>query len=168
MTGRAKSPESEGSDRPRHAGRSATARLALAVLLAAGDLGGSPAFANGNTCLFQAKGLALNFGTLNPSSGATVSVPVAAATLNANAVGDCASGKTMVFTADNGLHFSGSRRMTNGTDFIPYSITLPANQPGPGNGIYIKFTFTGTVASTSYQNASAGNYGDTVTLTVTP
>lgn len=144
------------------------ARVSLIALLAAGGLGASPAFANGNVCLFQAKGLALNFGPLNPSSGATVTIPVAAATLNANKVGDCSPGQTIVFSADNGSHFSGSRRMTNGTDFIPYSIALPANTSGPGNGSYVTFTFTGTVVGTGYQNASAGSYSDRVTLTVTP
>jgi spore coat protein U-like protein len=148
--------------------RRSWARIALVALFAAAGLGGSPAFANGSTCLFQARGLALSFGTLNPASAANVTIPVAAATLTADKAGDCATSKTMAFTADSGLHFSGSRRMTNGTDFIPYSITLPGNQPGPGNNTYATFTFNGTILGTSYENVSAGNYSDTVTLTVTP
>lgn len=144
-------------------------KSALVALLAAAGLGASPAFAGGTSCFFQAKGLALSFGTLNPSSGATVTVAATAATANANKVGDCPAGKTMVFSADNGLHFgSGSRQLTNGTDFIPYSLTLPASQPGPGNGLYVTFTLTGTILPSGYQNVSAGNYSDSLVLTVTP
>lgn len=128
-------------------------------------------FARGNNCLFQAKGLAMSFGTLDPSNAVTVTVPVAAATLNADRVGDCPGSKTMVIDADGGQNFDGSRRMRKGatTDFIPYSLTgLPWSQRGPGNGNYIAFTFNGTVVGSAYEGASAGSYSDTVIITVTP
>lgn len=129
------------------------------------------ALAAGANCLFQAKGLAMSFGTLDPSNAVTVSVPVAAATLNANRVGDCPSSRTMVVDADSGLNFLGSRRMRKGatTDYIPYSLTgLPWSESGPGNNNYVNFTFSGTVAGTAYEGASAGSYSDTVIITVSP
>lgn len=141
-------------------------------LIAAALLGLAPcAFAGGANCLFQAKGLAMSFGTLDPSNAVTVIVPVAAATLNANRVGDCPSSRTMVIDADNGQNFVGSRRMRKGatSDYIPYSLTgLPWSQSGPGNNNYVTFTFSGTVAGTAYEGASAGSYSDTVIITVTP
>lgn len=145
---------------------------AVAGLVIAAALGVvTPAFGRGNTCLFQARGLSMNFGTLDPSSGATVTVPVAAATLNANKVGDCAPGQQMVISGDNGLNFSGTRRMKHDgrAEYIPYSLSLPnAAVGGPGNGTYLVFTFSGTVAGSAYADAWAGTYSDTVIITVTP
>lgn len=113
----------------------------------------------------------MSFGALDPSSGANVTVPVSAATLNANKFGDCAPGQQMSVTGDNGLNFSGSRRLkrTGSADYIPYALSgLPTNVSGPGNGIYITFTFNGTILGTDYANAPAGNYSDTVIISVTP
>lgn len=141
--------------------------LAAAVAL----LGLPPSvWSNGNSCGFQAKGLSMNFGSLDPSSGANVTRAISAATLNANRAGDCAPGQTMVVSGGNGQNFGGgSRRMSNGTSFIRYSLALPtAGQSGPGNGNYIAFTFNGTVLGTDYENASAGSYSDTVVITVSP
>ena len=147
-------------------------RATLFALTAATLLGIAPsALAAGANCLFQAKGLALSFGPLDPSNATTVTIPITAATVNANRVGDCPSNRTMVISGDNGLNFSSSRRMRKGatSDFIPYSLSLPtAGQAGPGNGNYVNFTFSGTVVGTDYQNASAGAYSDTVIITVSP
>ncbi|MBE7939695.1 spore coat protein U domain-containing protein [Ramlibacter aquaticus] len=143
------------------------ARAAAVSLLAIACLVAPPAYALNGTCTFEAKGLALSFGTLDPSSNTTVTAPAAAATLHADQVGSC-RGVTMMFSADNGLNFNGSRQMTNGTDFIPYSITLPASQPAPGNNKWITLIINGSVLGGSYQNASAGNYSDTVMITVSP
>jgi spore coat protein U-like protein len=149
-----------------------SARGHFSWLIAAALLGFTPfALAAGSTCLFQAKGLAMSFGTLDPSNAVTVTVPIAAATLNANRVGDCPSSRTMIIDADPGLNFLGSRRMRKGatSDYIPYSLTgLPWSQSGPGNSNYMNFTFSGTVAGTAYEGASAGSYSDTVIITVTP
>lgn len=129
-----------------------------------------PAWAKGNDCQFQAKGLSISFGTLDPSSGATVVRTVAATTLNANRAGDCAPGQTMVITGGNGQNFSaGSRRMSNGSGFIAYSLALPTpGQGGPGNGNYANFTFNATVQASDYQNASPGSYSDLVVITLSP
>ena len=130
-----------------------------------------PANANGNNCLFQARGLSMSFGVLDPSSGANVTVPVSAATLNANKMGDCAPGQSMSVSGDNGLNFSGSRRLkrAGSADYIPYALSgLPTGVSGPGNGNYVNFTFNGTVLGADYANAPEGAYSDTVIISVTP
>ena len=119
------------------------------------------------SCNFQAKGLTLAFGFLNPSIGTNVSVSATATTLNANNWGGC-SNQTMSMSADNGLHFFGTRRMSNGTAFISYSLTLPANATGPTANGFVSFILTGTVLGTSYIDAPAGSYSDSVQITVTP
>jgi spore coat protein U-like protein len=127
-----------------------------------------PAFALNGSCSFQAKGLSINFGTLNPSNAVNMAVNVAAATLNANKAGHCTA--TMTISAGNGLHFTaGSRRMTSaGGDFIPYVFFGLGTVAAPGNANYATFTFQGGILGTDYANASAGVYNDTVTVSVNP
>ena len=129
-----------------------------------------PAFGKDLICGFQAKGLSMSFGALDPSSNLTVTVPVSASAPNANRAGDCQS-VTMTISGDNGLNFSGSRRLRNaaGTDFIPYDLVgIPLSSAAPGNNAYSGFTFNGTVTGNAYSNASAGSYSDTVVISVTP
>jgi spore coat protein U-like protein len=145
----------------------AVGRLAAVLLIAVA----APAFGSGNNCVFQAHGLSMGFGALDPSSGGNVNVTVQASTLNANKWGDCAPGQSMSLSADNGLNFSGSRRLkrVGSSDFIAYSLSaLPTGVAGPSNGIYQTFTFNGAVLGASYANAPAGNYSDTVVISVTP
>lgn len=140
--------------------------IAAALLIAA-----MPAYAWNNRCKFQAKGLSMSFGALDPSSGSNVTVPVSAATLNANNMGSCRSGNQMAISGDNGLNFSGSRRLKRigSADYIPYTLSsFPTGVPGPGNGVYTSFTFNGTILGTAYANAPAGTYTDTVIISVTP
>lgn len=143
-------------------------RFLLAGLLSAAALLGAalPAYANGNQCLFQSKGLSMSFGALNPGSGSNVLVPVSGASM----VGDCAQGKTMTISGDNGLNYNGSRNLKNAAgDLIAYSLAgLPQSNSGPGNGNYLPFTFNGSILWSAYANASAGSYSDTVIISVTP
>lgn len=140
--------------------------MILAGTLAAA---GPAALANNGNCFFRASGtMALAFGSLDPSSGTTVSATVTAATLQADQAGDCRN-VTLSINADNGQNFGGgSRRLSNGTDFIAYSLALPANYAAPGNNRWLTFTFTGSITGTAYQDASVGSYSDTVILSVTP
>ena len=129
-----------------------------------------PAFSKDTLCGFQARGLSMSFPPLDPSSNLTVTVPVSASTFNANTAGDCQA-VTMTISGDNGLNFSGSRRLKNaaGTHFIPYNLLgIPRSSPAPGNNAYPVFTFSGIVAGSAYANASAGSYSDTVVISVTP
>lgn len=146
-------------------------RLFCCMFAAATLAGQAPsAYAKGNDCSFQASGLSLSFGTLNPASGSNVTVAMTPSTLGASLVGDCAPGQNLLISGDNGLNFNGSRRLQNmaGTDFIAYSLNLPWTARGPGNGAYTNFTFNGTLLWSAYANASAGSYSDTVMISVTP
>lgn len=137
--------------------------LALGLLLSCGF-----AQANNGTCLFAARGtMTLGFGTIDPSSTTN-----AVATLTPGAVaqiGDC-KGVTMTVTADNGSNYNGSRQLADAAraNFIAYSLTLPAPQPGPGNNRYVPLVITGTITPASFQNAPAGAYSDSVVITVSP
>lgn len=125
-------------------------------------LGGTlPAYAKGNDCSFQVKGLSLSFGVLNPGSGANAIAPVS----GRSTAGDCAPGQTMTIAGDNG-----SRNLKNATgDLIPYSLEgLPQSRSGPGNDNYVPFTFSGVIQWSDYANAPAGVYSDTVIISVTP
>jgi spore coat protein U-like protein len=124
----------------------------------------------GNACKFQAKGLSLAFGSLNPSAAVTKTVSAVAATANADKMGDCAPGQHMTLTSDNGLNYSGSLRLKkSGTaDYIPYSLAFPTTLTGQGSGSYVTFTFSGTVLGPDYANAPAGAYSDTVIISVSP
>ncbi len=140
--------------------------LFAGLLLAAGLQGVTlPAYANGNKCLFQSKGLSMSFGALNPASGSNVVVPASGATT----VGDCAPGQTMTISGDNGLNYNGTRNLKNAAgDLIPYSLSLPLIMSGPGNGQYVAFPFSGSILWSAYANASAGSYSDQVIISVTP
>ena len=131
----------------------------------------SPAAANGNNCRFEARGLSMSFGNLDPSNAVGKTVPVAAATLQADRWGECISSNTMTLAGGNGQNFSGgSRNMRNAAgDLIPYNLVgLPQSRTAPGNNTFVTFTFNGTLNATAYQNASMGLYTDTVLISVTP
>ncbi len=118
------------------------------------------------TCKFATTTSTLGFGSLDPSVGT-----------NVNATGStnywCTKGvTTAAITADNGLNFSGSRRMVNATsatDLIPYTLTLTPSATAPGGpATPLTLNLAGTVLGTNYTAVAAGNYSDTVILTITP
>lgn len=128
----------------------------------------APVVARDLTCGFKARGLTMSFPPLDPSSGTNATAVLTAAT-DANLAGDCDKPLTMVISADGGQNFNGSPRLSNGTEYIPYSLAgLPINTSGPGNAKYIAFTITGSILWSAYANASVGNYSDTVMISVTP
>ena len=104
--------------------------------------------------------------TLNPSVGGDVAGTAVQPTFW------CTRGTTAAITDNNGLHFGvGSRRMvheTSATDFIPYSFTYTASSAGSGRNTTITMDLASTVVSADYLDALAGNYADTVTLTINP
>ena len=104
--------------------------------------------------------------TLNPSVGGDIAGTAVQPTFW------CTNGTTATITDNNGLHYSGtSRRMlhaTSATDFIPYSFTYTASRAGTGRNTTITMDLASTVVSADYLDALAGNYADTVTLTINP
>lgn len=128
--------------------------------------GGGPPIGTAG-CSFDASGtVGLNFGTLDPSSG---TVATATGTVF---VGDCASGRTMAVSVDNGQRMNRTMIRDGGTEVIPYSLGAPTFSPstasGPGIGAYKPATITGTVQPSAYMDAVAGVYRDILIVTVTP
>ena len=54
-------------------------------------------------------------------------------------------------------------------EYIPYTFSYnPTTGTGDGRTSHITLIFHGTVTFADYQNALAGDYSDTVVLTITP
>lgn len=118
------------------------------------------------TCKFSTTTSTLAFGALDPSVGVAV-----------NAAGStnywCTKGvTTAAIAADNGANPVGAvRNMKHATlaDVIPYSLVLTPSATAPGGpGLALTLGLAGTVAGPAYTAVSAGNYSDTVTLSITP
>lgn len=111
----------------------------------------------------------LNFGTLDPLNPADVSVT---ATLSFTCMGS-SSVATYLITDDDGLHDSGpgSPRMQHATDptaFLPYLLALSPTTGSAPKNVAQTLTVKGTVLGSDYQSAIAGNYADTVTISIQP
>jgi hypothetical protein len=137
-----------------------------ALLLACGV----PAHGKDSACEFKAVGLALAFGTLDPSNPIEVIKPVQAVNVGAGTVGDCSIAAGTMTVSVIG---STSRQLTNGAGgAIAYELRgFPLAMPQPGNKVYANFLsvdLTGRIAAGAYADAPAGIYWDTVTLSVTP
>jgi spore coat protein U-like protein len=158
-------------------------KLLLLALAASGTLIATPAFAASTTHTLTVSATVsgnCKFNTAGPTAltiatGAGVIDPSAAgpATGTANVTFRCTTGVTSAITGDNGLNFSGgSRRVKNGVaNFMPYTLGMTnAAQVGTGHGAGQDKTVVvdASIVAADYQNANAGAYTDTVTLTITP
>ena len=152
----------------------------IALIAAVAGLSAPSAIAGPN-CFFRAVGtLSLNFGTLDPSVGTTAVATLTVGTFNSDQLGNCTpTSQTMTLSAGNGQNFSGSsRRLASVGNFIAYSIggagggwagTGPWTIAKPGNNTWRTIPpLTATILGVDYQNAAAGNYSDSVTLTISP
>lgn len=150
--------------------------LAMIVLCTAAGFGSTSALAadtssvavsaavSGN-CKFNSGG-AVSF-TLDPSSAAD-----ATGTVTQPAFW-CTKGTAYTLTDDDGINelVAGAQRMKHATiltEFIPYSFAYTTSGAGTGKGTPITMNITSTVLNADYVNAAAGNYADTVTLTINP
>lgn len=111
----------------------------------------------------------LDFGTLDPLIPADVSV---SATLSFTCRGS-SKVATYLISGDDGLHESapGSPRMQHTTDpsaFLPYLLTLSPTSGSAPKNVAQTLTVKGTVLGSDYQSAIAGNYSDTVTISIQP
>ncbi len=114
-----------------------------------------------NAC--SVTGGTLAFGALN-----TLTAPLVTATSSGVSI-TCTKGDAYTVAIDNGTHESGSQAFLKHAtlaDTIPYSVTVPTVSAGTGAAQPI--TLTGEIAATTYATASAGNYSDTMVITVTP
>ncbi len=104
--------------------------------------------------------------TLDPSVGGTV-------TGSGSLVFWCTKNASYTVTDDDGLYETGpnANRVFNSlaSEYIPYTFTYtPTSGTGSGPQNTITLTLTASFAQTDYENAAAGTYSDTVTITVTP
>ena len=75
-------------------------------------------------------------------------------------------------TADNGLYGTGPgqprmRHAVTPTEFLPYTLNTPLTGTAPKN-VDTNVVITGTITPAQFQNALAGNFSDTIVLTLLP
>lgn len=133
----------------------------------------APAAARDGICDWKASGsFSLSFGAIDPSNSAAFPLTRAMTTVttNANMVGDCNGGPTMVIDVVGGT----SRTLSNGSGgTIAYSLSgFPLTLARPGNNQFVNFVAagapSGTIAYSSVAGAPVGFYTDTVRISVTP
>jgi len=146
--------------------------IALAVLAAGGAAwaAGSNTLtvqaSVGGTCKFSTLTSTLDFGALDPSSAAN---GTGSTTTNFW----CTKGvSTDTISAGNGAHYTGTKNAMLDSvsgDVIPYTLALTKDGLGNnGPGFPRTLTIDGTVLNADYIGKTAGNYSDTVTLTINP
>lgn len=150
--------------------------IVLWVLLLAGNLYAadqtvtvSAVVISKSICKFSSASAALAFGTLDPGNPVDVTVST---TIGFRCMGS-APIATFMITDDDGLHETAPdgnqmQRTSLPAEFLPYSMTLaPTTDTVPKNAPQI-LTVTGTVMGVDYQNVAAGDYSDTVVISIDP
>lgn len=125
-------------------------------------------------CIVNTSNSTLAFGALNPGSGGTVNAVWSGGTFS------CTNGSAYTIASNDGLWASATGGANNrmklsaatdcstATNCVRYTMAKAANGTGTGITTNISFGVTGTTGIVDYQNAAAGSYADTVTLTVAP
>ena len=86
----------------------------------------------------------------------------------------CTKGATYTITDNLGVNEAvagtAPRRMKHASlaEYIPYSFSYTASSTGNGKTSPITLDISASVVNADFVNASAGNYSDTVTLSITP
>jgi spore coat protein U-like protein len=126
------------------------------------------------TCVVNTATSTLDFGTLDPAAGGNVTATWSGGTFR------CTNGTTYTVASDDGLWESSAGGANNrmklstaancgtATNCIRYTLTNATTGTGSGMTNNISFNAVGTTTLADYQNAAAGSYADTVTLTVSP
>jgi spore coat protein U-like protein len=118
------------------------------------------------TCKFLSSTSTLDFGSLDPSSGRDVNASTTVQFW-------CTKNTNYSISDDDGLYESGAdqNRMKGPgeSDYISYTFSYsPASGTGSGRTTPITLTISGSIAYANYKDAAAGNYSDTVVLTISP
>ncbi|MEW6375531.1 MAG: spore coat protein U domain-containing protein [Thermodesulfobacteriota bacterium] len=119
------------------------------------------------TCRFNSATSTLAFGGLDPSSGLAVNASTSTTFW-------CTRNATYSVTDDDGLNETApdANRMqhtSSPTEYIPYTFSYnPTTGNGQGRTSPITLNISGTVAFADYQDAAAGDYSDTVVISITP
>lgn len=122
-----------------------------------------------NKCKFNTANATLNFGALDPGNSTDVS--------KSTSVQFVCNGSAPIaafaFTTNNGLYSTGPgayrmRHATVTTAYLPYTLSLTPTTGTAPKGVNQTLTIDGTVSALNYQPALAGNYADTVVITLNP
>lgn len=141
----------------------------LASIAASGTLSVSAVVLSASNCKFRpGSGTLLDFGSIDPSSGSSKTGSV---TMVVRCQGS-ADPATFVLTAGDGLYSTGAalprmRHVVNAAEFLPYTLNTPISGTIP-KGVDTNVVITGTTTPAQFQNAIAGNFADTVVLTLSP
>jgi len=122
-----------------------------------------------NSCNFNTGTSSLIFGTLDPGNPSDKTVNTSA-TFRCTGSGNPAS---FAITHDSGLYETGPgaprmRNTTVTTEYLPYTLTLNPSSGSVPKNTNQTLTISGTVQGTVFQNAYAGNYADTVVISIAP
>lgn len=120
-------------------------------------------------CKFNSKTSNLNFGNLDPANPVDKTV---ATSITFKCVGS-APMATFFITDDDGLYETGpdQNRMRHSTitsEYLPYSLTLDPTTGTVPKNTNQTLTITGKVKGVDYQDVAAGNYLDTVVISISP
>lgn len=120
-------------------------------------------------CRFTTPNATLDFGNLDPTSGA----PVATSGSVTIRCGGSANPATFLITDDDGLNSTGpgARRMQHTTlagNFIPYSLTYSPTTGTIPKNTNVPVTVDASILGLDYQTVPPGAYSDTVTLIISP
>lgn len=151
------------------------AGLAAALFVAGLPLAGAQSMAvtafvvSKSNCKIDTANLLLAFGNINQASTTT-------ATASVNGVVSCKGGKdptvAVALTLGTGNHAAGGwRRMLHGTvasEYMRYGVSISPATAIINKNSSLTFTVTGTVLAPDYQDVMAGNYSDTVIISVAP
>jgi len=155
------------------------AALLVGVLLAAvpGEAGADGALVNvsatvlsRSNCRFRRNAApVLAFGSLDPFSAADAA---ASATIDFRCTGS-AQPAVFAITDDDGLYETGAnanrmRHTANPSEYLPYEFSVSPSSGSVPRNTWIPLTITGVVRAVHVQDAAAGTYTDTVTLSINP
>ena len=158
-------------------------KLSALVLAVAGAVSSIPAIAASTTHTLTVSATVTGNCKFNTAGPTTLTIATGAGVIDPSAAGPatgsvgvtfrCTTGVTSAITADDGINSTGpgARRVYSGSAYMPYSLSMTnAVQAGTGFGAGQDKTVTvdASITAANYQNAAAGAYSDTVTLTITP
>lgn len=120
-------------------------------------------------CKFQTNTATLTLA----NSGGNIDPSLATSATGSTTLGyKCTKGQAPTFANNNGANYTGtSLAVKHATlaDVMAYTLTLTDTGPGNGFGPAAQtLTMAGTITQANFQNAAAGAYSDTVTITLSP
>ena len=122
-----------------------------------------------SNCKFSTSATDLSFGTINPGSPSDAT---ASATVQFRCMGS-AKDATYYISDDDGLYEDGPdgnrmRHSSVAAEHLRYTITLSPTSATVPKNTYQTLTVNGKVKAADFQNALAGDYLDTVKITISP